>query len=919
MTEKKDTLFLLDAMALIYRAYFALNRNPRMNSKGMNTSAILGFTNTLYEVLRKENPTYIGVAFDSFAPTLRHEDFTDYKANREKMPEDIVASLPYIRQIIEGFNIPILELEGYEADDIIGTLAKKAEQAGFTTYMMTPDKDYGQLVSKNIFMYKPSYRGNGIDILGVKEVCEKFNIRFPQQVIDLLGLWGDASDNIPGVPGIGEKSASQLLQQFDTIEEMIQHPEKIEKERFRKKIEEHAEQAIMSKHLATIMLDVPLKFEPDSLKRDEPDIEKLGDLFDELEFRTMAKRFFGDRQRQSGQQDLFADEASTPGSSYKTLQDTKHQYHLADTPEKQQTLTSLLLQRNAFCFDTETSGLDVIAPDLIGLSFAVKPHEAWFVPCPENREATQAVLAIFKPVFEKTGLLKIGQNLKFDNTVLKQYDIHVQPPFFDTMIAHYLIEPEQKHGMDYLAETFLNYQPVSYESLAGKKGKNQKTLRQIASEQLKDYAAEDADITLQLYQVLAPKLRESGVEQLFYDIEIPLMAVLSDMEAAGVRLDLEAIAEISETLASDIRQTEERIYELAGEKFNIASPKQLGMILFEKLKVTDKPKRTKTKQYATSEDVLARLRSKHPIIDVILEYRQLAKLKNTYVDALPALIHPATGRIHTSYNQTVTATGRLSSTNPNLQNIPIRTERGREIRKAFVPRDENHLLLAADYSQIELRLMAELSGDKNLLKAFNDGLDIHAATAASINGVPLEDVTSDMRRKAKVANFGIIYGISAFGLAERLSIPRGEASQLIKTYFEQYPAVKEYMNQSIAFAKEHGYVETLMKRRRYLKDIHSANAVVRGMAERNAINAPIQGSSADMIKIAMIRIHETMKEQNLQAKMILQVHDELVFDVPKTEVDTLWPLVEKHMKEAMKLSVPIEVDIKTGTNWLEAH
>ena len=926
MTKDNKRLFLLDAMALIYRAYFALNRNPRINSKGMNTSAIMGFTNTLYDVLKNENPTYIGVAFDSFAPTLRHEDFTDYKANREELPEDIAQSLPYIKEIIAGFNIPIIAKEGYEADDIIGTLAKEAEKKGFTTYMMTSDKDFGQLVSENIFLYKPSYKGSGVDILGVDEVCEKFGIRYPEQVIDLLGLWGDTSDNIPGVPGIGQKTASKLLQDFDSVEDLIKNPEKIERESIRKKIVENAEQAKMSRQLARIIIDAPVDFESGELKISAPNVKKLKELFDELEFRQFERRFFKDmNQNSSGQPDLFSgvpdDQAEQlePENEFKSLENTDHNYHLADTSEKRKNLIKELGSSKEFCFDTETTGLDVHREELIGMSFSVKAGEATFVPLPEDAEECKNILQEFKPVFTDNQILKIGQNLKFDNSILKWYNIEVTGPFFDTMLAHYLIEPEQRHNMDYLAETFLSYRPVSYESLAGKKGKKQKTLRQVDPQKLKDYAAEDADITLQLKYVLEPKLKENEVEKLFQDIEIPLIQVLADMEAAGVRLDTEAVQDISQKLSQDLRQLEEKIYEQAGERFNIASTRTLGQILFERLKVTDKPKFTKTKQYSTSEDYLRKLKDKHPIIGDILEWRQVAKLKNTYVDTLPDLINPNTGRVHTTFKQTVAATGRLSSTDPNLQNIPIRTERGREIRKAFVARDKNHILLAADYSQIELRVMAELSGDKNLLEAFEQGQDIHAATAAGIYGVSLEEVTEDMRRKAKTANFGIIYGISAFGLSERLEIPRKEAANIINTYFEQYPSVKKYMDNNIEFAKEHGYVETIMKRRRYLKDIYSNNSVVRGVAERNAINAPIQGSSADMIKIAMINIFEEFKKKNIKTRMILQVHDELVFDAVKEELDIVREIVEDKMKNAIKLSVPIVVEMDTGKNWLEAH
>ncbi len=931
-TEKK--IYLLDAMALIYRAYYALNKNPRINSKGQNTSAIFGFINTLLELIKKENPTHIGVAFDLQGPTFRHEEFAEYKANREKMPEDIASAIPYIKDILKAMQIPVLEKEGFEADDIIGTLAHKAEKEGFDVFMMTSDKDYGQLVTPHIFMYKPSYRSSGIEILGEEEVKAKFNIRYPKQVIDLLGLWGDASDNIPGVPGIGEKTAGILLQQFDTIEDMIENVDKIEKPGHRKKIETYAEQALLSKKLATIITNVPIDFDVENLTISDPNIEQVTKIFEKLEFKSLLKRMFqdnvpqqtsiGKKKQPKGQLDLFgavvasSDVTFSELTDYKTLKDVEHNYILVDNQSDKDNLIQALSQASSFCFDVETSGLDVLTDRLIGIAFSMEKGKAYYLPLPKEADNIKEELASFSAIFSDENKEKIGHNLKFDIGFIERYGFTVNPPFFDTLLAHYLIEPERKHSMDYISEAYLDYSPISYESLVGK-GKNQLQLWQIPIETLKDYACEDADVTFQLKEKLAPLLMINGMESLFNEVEIPLIKVLENMELNGVKLDTKAILDISNSLQKDILELEKRIYEDAGTEFNIGSPKQLGEVLFEKMKITDKPKRTKTKQYATGEEVLKKLSHKHEIIDKILEYRQLTKLKSTYVDALPELINLETGRIHTSYNQAVTATGRLSSTNPNLQNIPIRTERGRKIRKAFVPKDEQHVLLAADYSQIELRIMAALSKDEHLIAAFKQGLDIHSATAARIFGVPLEEVTSDMRRKAKTANFGIIYGISAFGLSERLSIPRKEAAQIISTYFEQYPAVELYMEACVENAKALGYVETLKKRRRYLPDINSRNAVVRGIAERNAINAPIQGSSADMIKIAMINIFKALKEKGLQSKMILQVHDELVFEVPKTEVEEVKALVKEEMENAISLAIPTLVDIKTGSNWLEAH
>ncbi len=922
MSEKKKKLFLLDAMALIYRAYFAMSRNPRINSKGLNTSAVLGFANSLYDILKNEKPTHIGVAFDTMAPTLRQEGYADYKANREKMPEDIQKSLPYIHRLLEGFNIPRLYVDGYEADDVIGTLAKKAEKKGFTVYMMTPDKDFGQLVSENIFLYKPARMGNKAQVWGVKEVCERYGIERPEQLIDILGLWGDASDNIPGVPGIGEKTAIKLIKEFGSIENILKNTDKL-KGKIRENLEKYADQALESKHLATIILNVPIEFREEELRVKDPDEKYLKELFDELEFRTFAKRIFTDISvKKQGQQTLLFDEQEEEEEdehAIKTLKDVEHTYHVVKTEKEAKDLAKLLENSNSFAFDTETTGLDPNNSELVGMSFSIKPYEAWYVPVSDNYHQAEMTAAIFKKVLEDKNIEKVGQNIKFDMSLMKWYDVDIKTPLFDTMIAHYLLQPDMKHSMDYLAEVFLNYKPVSIESLIGKKGKNQKSMRSVDAETIAEYAAEDADITLQLKKVFEPKLKETGVEKLFNEIEMPLVPVLASMEAEGVKLDVEVLKEFSKKLEGEIKELEKKIFELAGTEFNISSPKQLGEVLFERLLISSKPKKTKTGQYSTGEDVLVKLRHRHPIIDLILEYRSLTKLKNTYVDALPGLVNPRDNRLHTSYNQAVAATGRLSSNNPNLQNIPIRTEKGKEIRKAFVPRNENYVLLAADYSQIELRIIAHLSKDEGLMEAFKQGMDIHTATASKIYGVPPEMVTKEMRRNAKMVNFGIIYGISAFGLSERLGIPRKEAAEIIKSYFEKYPGVKKYMEKSIAFAREHGYVETLFGRRRYLPDINSANSVVRGYAERNAINAPIQGSSADMIKIAMINVFNDFEKEKLKSKMILQVHDELVFDVFKDEEELVRNIVNNRMVNAVKLDVPVVVDMKTGKNWLEAH
>jgi len=929
-------LFLLDGMALIYRAYFALSKTPRITSTGLNTGAIMGFTNTLLEVLKNQQPSHIAVVFDTAAPTARHIEFEAYKAHREKMPEDLSASIPYIYRLIEGFNIPIITMDGYEADDIIGTLAKKAEQENFQVYCMTPDKDFGQLVSDNIFIYKPARMGNGAEVQGVKEILEKWEVTDVCQVIDILGLWGDAVDNIPGIPGIGEKTAKKLVQEFGSVEGIIANADQL-KGKMRENVENFAEQGLISKKLATILLDVPVELNEKALELEDPNKDILEPLFAELEFRTLGKRVFGDdfsilekNAPINGQMDLFAIQTTANTTStvigvssenivLKNIHNTTHEYTLLDTTEEQEKLAEELNSKSSFCFDTETTGLDANLADIVGLSFSFETGKAYYIPTPANREEAQRIVDIFKSALENPAIEKIGQNIKYDILLLARYGVKVQGTLFDTMLAHYLIDPDTRHGMDVLAENYLNYTPVSITELIGEKGKKQGNMRDVDFEKIKEYAAEDADITLQLKNIFHPLLVETDTLKLAQDVEFPLVYVLAEIERNGVKVDVPALGEFSKTLEQDIKDLEHAIFEKAGVNFNIASPKQLGEVLFDKLQLDPKAKKTKTGQYKTGEDVLLALAHKSDIVQDILNFRQLQKLKSTYVDSLPELINPETGLIHTSYNQAVAATGRLSSTNPNLQNIPIRTERGREVRKAFIPRSKDHVILSADYSQIELRLIAELSKDQNMLEAFSQGHDIHRATAAKVYNMAFEEVTSEQRRNAKAVNFGIIYGQSAFGLSQNLGISRKEAADIINEYFNQYTGIKKYMSDAVESAKEKGYVETILKRRRYLRDINSANMTVRGFAERNAINAPIQGSAADLIKIAMIAIQKEIEQQGLAGKMIMQVHDELVFDVPKQEVEAFKTIILDKMTNAIKTNVPLIVEIGEGKNWLEAH
>lgn len=923
MNEMK--LFLIDAYALIYRSYYAFIKNPRINSKGVNTSAIFGFVNSMEDVLKREQPSHVAVAFDPKGPTFRHEAFQEYKAQREETPEVIRYSVPIIKQIIEAYNIPILEVPYYEADDVIGTVAKQAQGKGFEVYMMTPDKDYGQLVDKHIFMYRPKFGGD-YEILGVKEILEKYQLKSTDQVIDLLGLMGDTADNIPGCPGIGEKTAQKLLDNFGSIDNLLANTDQL-KGAQKKKIEAAVDQIRFSKFLATIKTDVPITFDADTCKRQEPNKEELTKIYTDLEFRNFIQKLNGEPKKEAAvttaslQFDLFAQESEEPSApkSVSDITSVQHTYHLADTTEKQMALAELLAKQSAFAFDTETEGLEPLTAPLVGMSFAIKEHEAWYVPVPADPQGAAEIVHRFASVLSHKDIRKIGQNIKFDILVLRKYGVKVAGPLFDTMIAHYLLNPELHHGMDYLAETYLNYKPVPIEQLIGPKGKKQGSMRNVPIEEIKEYAAEDADITLQLKSYFEPLMKQEDVESLFYDMEMPLIYVLAEMEATGVKVDTQALKQSSVTLSNQLANLEKEIHGLAGCEFNINSTKQVGEVLFDKLQLDSKAKKTKTGGYSTSEEVLEKLRSKHPIVDKLLEYRGIKKLLSTYIDALPELINPTTGKIHTSYNQAVTATGRLSSTNPNLQNIPVRDEMGREIRKAFIADNEECIFFSADYSQIELRIMAHLSGDPHMIDAFCEGEDIHAATAAKIYGLSPAEVSSDMRRKAKTANFGIIYGISVFGLAERLDIPRGEAKELIDGYFKSYPRIREYMDESIRAAKEKGYVETLFKRKRFLPDINSHNAIVRGYAERNAINAPIQGSAADIIKLAMIHIHQRFEEENLRSRMILQVHDELNFNVWKDELEKVKEIVLDGMEQVIKLRVPLIADYGEGENWLVAH
>ncbi|MCF8415981.1 MAG: DNA polymerase I [Crocinitomicaceae bacterium] len=928
-------LFLLDAYALIYRAYFAFAKNPRVNSKGQNTSAAFGFTNVLIDVIKNEKPTHLAVVFDPpGGSTHRIADFEAYKAHREEMPEDIRSMIQPIKQIIEAFNVPILELNGYEADDVIGTLAKIAERKGYTTYMMTPDKDYGQLVSENIFMFKPGRGGNPPEIMGVKEVCEKFEVSDPMQVIDILGLWGDAADNIPGIPGIGEKTAKTLIQKYGSMEAIFENVEDL-KGKQKENVINFQEQGLISKKLATIIVDLDVEFNEEHLIMCDVDTEKVKDIFTELEFRNLARRVIGEEivvtahptsnSGESAQLDLFGmqsmlvEQDPTPTAEYKTIATEKPSYHLITNPEERKELLEILLRQNQVCFDTETTDIDALHADLVGMSFSYKAREAFYVAIPADFNQAKSIVDEFLPFFNSTTIEKIAHNIKYDLKVLNRYGVTVAAPTFDTMVAHYLINPESKQGMDFLAEFYLKYQPISIETLIGKKGKGQGNMRDLKPEEVSDYACEDADITFQLKQLFEPEIQKNHLKELFYEMEMPLVEVLKDMEQEGIAIDVAGLKEYSKQMEITLAELEKSIKAEAGMEFNVDSPKQLGDVLFEVLKISSKAKKTKTGQYATSEDVLQKHEKDHPIIPMILEYRQLRKLKSTYVDPLPTMTDRIDGRIHTNYMQTVTATGRLSSNNPNLQNIPIRTDKGKEIRKAFIPRNEEYTLMAADYSQIELRIIAALSGDKNMIEAFKSGHDIHKATAAKVFNVSLEEVTRDQRSAAKAVNFGIIYGQSAFGLSQNLNISRTEAKSIIDAYFEQYSTIKTYMDGAVTQARDKGYVETIMQRRRYLPDINSANAVVRGFAERNAVNAPIQGSAADIIKMAMVEVYRAMKKQPLKSKMILQVHDELVFDVHKSEMDLMKKLVEEAMEHAVKLVVPMEVELQFGENWLDAH
>ncbi len=924
--EHDNKLFLLDAYALIFRAYYAFIRTPRINSKGLNTSAMFGFTNVLLDVINNEKPSHLAVVFDPPGGNFRNDMFAEYKANRDETPEDIKLSVPLVFKILKGFGVPIIMKEGYEADDVIGHIAKIAEKEGYLTYMMTPDKDYAQLVSDNIFMFRPGRSGKPAEIWGVPEVKERFEVEHPMQVIDILGLQGDAVDNIPGIPGIGEKTAKKLIAKYGSVESLIANTHEL-KGKQKENVENFAEQGLLSKQLATIKTD--LEYQPDfeDMVMTPMDKDLLREVFAELEFRTLSKRVLGEdlsAPAEGEQFSLFGDAASsdeqeeavlTP-QEMKTIENSEHKYHFCDTEEAQKSLLEQLLKVNEYCFDTETSELEAMDAQLVGMSFSIQEGEAYYVPLMERQSE---IMNAFAPLFMDEEKTMIGQNLKYDLKVLARNGYEVKNKLYDTMLAHYLMNPDSKHGMDFLAETYLNYRPVSIETLIGKKGKNQLSMADLEPQAISDYAAEDADITLRLKNIFEKETSQEPIKKLFHELEIPLLRVLCDIEQVGVNLDVDTLKAYSLELGEKVDRLEGEIQELAGENFNVDSPKQLGPILFEKLAISSKAKKTKTGQYSTGEDVLSKHLNDHEIVPKILQYRQLKKLKSTYVDPLPTLVNESTGRLHTNYMQTVAATGRLSSNNPNLQNIPIRSAEGREIRKAFIPRDEDHVLLAADYSQVELRIIAALSKDEGMCLAFNEGKDIHAATAAKVFGVPIEEVDREMRSKAKAVNFGIIYGQGAFGLAQNLNISRRESKEIIDQYYKEFASLKAYQDANIAFAKEHGYVETIMGRRRYLKDINSSNAVVRGFAERNAINAPIQGSAADVIKVAMVNLHKIFKERNFKSQMIMQVHDELVFDAHKDEIDLISPIIQKEMEGAVKLIVPLSVEIDQGHNWLEAH
>lgn len=944
MAEQKR-LFLLDAYALIFRGYYALIKNPRINSKGMDTSAIMGFMNSLFDVIKREKPDHLAVCFDKGGSTERTELFPEYKANRDETPDAIRVAVPFIQDILKAMHIPVVVLEGWEADDIIGTLAKQAEKEDYKVFMVTPDKDFGQLVSENIYMYRPARLGNGIEIWGIPEVQERFGVKHPEQVIDYLGMMGDASDNIPGLPGVGDKTAKKFIAEFGSMETLLANTDKL-KGKMKERVEENAELGLLSKKLATICVDCAVAFNAEDYELSMPDSDKVQEIFEELEFRRLREQFIkifsGEVEGQqtqvastetarktsqaagSGQFSLFGNDGSAPAtikevSSRRTISDVPHVYQSVNPGMAMELFLQNLMKQPAVCFDTETTSINPLVAELVGIAFSWEAGKGYYIPFPDNTEEAQEFIEPLKPFFEAEQIEKIGQNLKYDIKVLHKYGVEVKGKLFDTMLAHYLINPDMRHNMDVLSETYLNYTPISITELIGKKGKNQLSMREVPLERQTEYAVEDADITYQLAQHFRPELAEAKTEPLFNDIEVPLLRVLAAMELEGINLDEAFLKSLSKDLEADIQQLEQTIYKEAGEEFNIASPKQLGEILFNKMKLVDKPKKTKTGQYSTSEDVLSYLAKDHKIIRDVLEYRGLAKLKSTYVDALPEQVEPSTGRVHTDYMQTVAATGRLSSNNPNLQNIPIRTERGRQVRKAFIPRDENYTLLAADYSQIELRIIAALSEETTMIEAFKNGEDIHASTASKVFNVPIDEVTREQRGNAKTVNFGIIYGVSAFGLSNQTDLSRTEARELIETYYKTYPKLRNFISEQIEFAREHGYVQTVLGRRRYLKDINGSNQVVRGAAERNAVNAPIQGSAADIIKIAMINIYKNLEEGHYKTKMLLQVHDELVFDVYKPELEDLRNLIKREMENAYDLAVPLEVEVGTGNDWLEAH